>query len=112
MTSRREFIGALAALPLASRGTLSSPRIRFGYAAITWNGKDDQAVEDIEAVGFPGIQLRSGILPAYEQRPAALRALLAAHRLTFVALSSGNVSVEPAQRTKTIEEHVSHARFV
>src|ERR1700730_17727893 len=32
--------------------------IKFGYAAITWGGNDRQAIEDIAAVGFHGIQLR------------------------------------------------------
>jgi len=90
----------------------NASRVRFGYAAITWNGKDVQAMEDIAALGFPGIQLRSGILPTYEKQPDVLRRLLGQHGLKFVALSSGNVSVDPAKRSATIEEHVAHARFV
>jgi inosose dehydratase len=111
--SRRAFLQTSAAaigVPLIRLPNAS--RIRFGYAAITWNGKDVQAMEDIAALGFPGIQLRSGILPAYERQPDVLRSLLAQHQLKFVALSSGNVSVDPAKRSATIEEHVAHARFV
>src|SRR5580765_2323587 len=63
--------------------------IRLGYASITWGGKDLDAVADIAAAGYPGIQLRSNIVPAYEQRPQALADELAKHHLTFVALSSG-----------------------
>src|SRR5690242_3168014 len=36
--------------------------IKLGYAAITWNGEDRQAIEDIASLGFPGIQLRSNLL--------------------------------------------------
>lgn len=81
-------------------------------AAITWGGNDEQAIEDISAVGFPGIQLRAGVLSRFGDRPAALRDLLARHRLTFVALSSGNVSIDPALETRMIDEHVAHARFL
>ena len=117
--SRRDFLqlsgATLAGLSLRSPTSLFPPsasRLRFGYAAITWNGKDAQAIEEIEAVGFPGIQLRSGILAEYQSKPAALRDLLAKHRLSLVALSSGAVSVDPALRAKTIDEHVAHARFL
>jgi inosose dehydratase len=111
--TRREFVRVTTAslATLGARRPASVARIRFGYAAITWSGNDRQAIEDIEAVGFPGIQLRSGILPEYQSRPADLRALLGRHHLTFVALSSGNVSVDPSLRSKTIAEHVDHARF-
>lgn len=111
--TRRSFVqSSAAAIGLPFVRLPNASRLRFGYAAITWNGKDVQAMEDIAALGFPGIQLRSGILPAYERQPEALRTLLAQHRLKFVALSSGNVSVDPAKRSATIEEHVAHARFV
>lgn len=86
--------------------------IKIGYAAITWGGDDDRAIEDIAALGFPGIQLRSNVLAKYGTKPAALRDLLARHRLTFVALSSGNVSIDPAQEATMIQEHVAHARFL
>ena len=121
MTTRRDFLrslsgGAAAALlPLpnvVAPPVAASESIRFGYAAITWGGNDEQAIEDIGAVGFPGIQLRAGILSRFGDRPAALRDLLARHKLTFVALSSGNVSIDPALETRMIDEHVAHARFL
>ena len=121
MTSRRDFLrylggGTAAALfPLPNVALpfeMPAGAIKFGYAAITWGGHDEQAIEDISAVGFPGIQLRTGILSRFGDRPAALRDLLARHRLTFVALSSGNVSIDPALETRMIDEHVAHARFL
>src|SRR5262249_44907497 len=62
--------------------------IHLGYAAITWNGKDRQAIEDISALGFPGIQLRSNAIAEFGAA-GELKDLLQKHRLTFVALSSG-----------------------
>ena len=122
MSSRRDFlcqlgVGAAGALlPMESLHAGSSlpavDAIQFGYAAITWGGDDERAIEDISALGFPGIQLRANVLTRYGLGPAALREQLAAHRLTFVALSSGNVSIDPSAESRVIEEHVSHARFL
>src|SRR5256884_1530107 len=123
MSSRRDFlcqlgVGAAGALlPMqslhAARSELPAvDAIQFGYAAITWGGNDEQAIEDISALGFPGIQLRASVLAKFGAQPSALRDLLARHQLTFVALSSGNVSVDPAKETSVIEEHVAHAKFL
>ena len=86
--------------------------IRFGYAAITWGGQDLQAIEDVAAVGFPGIQLRSNVLKEFGERPAALRDVLAKHHLTLVALSSGGVNIDPSAETRVLDEHTRNARFV
>ena len=102
MTSRRTFIASLGAaafgsllridetiafapplyppIDLSYFGTPVSPApadLKFGYAAITWGGRDREAIEDIASVGFPGIQLRSNVLKEFGDRPAALRDLLA-----------------------------------
>ena len=69
--------------------------IRFGYAAITWQGQDRQAIDDVAAVGYKGIQLRTSTLPEFGDKPAALKALLGERKLTMVAFSSGGVRIEP-----------------
>jgi inosose dehydratase len=86
--------------------------IRIGYAAITWGGKDLEAIADIAAAGYAGIQLRSNIVPEFESRPRALVDELAKHRLTFVALSSGNVVIDPDVEARQIATHAGHAKFV
>jgi inosose dehydratase len=86
--------------------------IKFGYASITWGGDDLKAIEDISAVGFPGIQIRSNVLAQFGSRPGELRDILSRRHLTMVALSSGNVKYEPAVEQQVIAEHVDHARFV
>jgi inosose dehydratase len=86
--------------------------IQFGYAAITWQGQDRQAIEDVSAVGFKGIQLRTSALPEFGDKPAALKELLAKHRLTMVAFSSGNVRIEPEFEAEDLATHLKHARFV
>jgi len=112
---RRDFVKAAAAglaAGAAGRGAEAfalerrSQAIRFGYAAITWNGNDRQAIEDVSALGFPGIQLRANVLAEFGDKPEALKELLRAHDLKMVALSSGGVSVT----TRAEEEFVKHER--
>lgn len=88
------------------------PRVRFGYAAITWGGNDPQAIDDIAALGFAGIQLRDSAVKRWGDRPDELKALLAAHKLTMVALSSGSVTLDPAKQDANLALHLSHARFL
>jgi inosose dehydratase len=85
--------------------------IRIGYASITWGGKDRDAIADIADLGYPGIQLRSNILPDWQSRPQALVDELAARRLTFVALSSGSVDAENGPAAE-IALRLGHAKFL
>lgn len=86
--------------------------IRFGYAAITWDGDDALAIKEISEIGFTGIQLRNNILKDYGDRPNALRDLLDQHHLEMVALSSGGVRIAAGTETEEIAKHVRNARFV
>ena len=86
--------------------------IQFGYAAITWQGQDRQAIDDVSDVGFKGIQLRTSALPEFGDKPAALKELLTRKGLTMVAFSSGNVRIDPAFEQEDIATHMKHARFV
>jgi len=129
--SRRDFILGLGSTALAtgfiatasakSLGPLinvshspkpESGNIKFGYAAITWEGNDAQAMKDISDLGFPGIQLRSNVLKEYEAKPDALRALLNQYKLELVAFSSGGVSIAPGTEADEIAKHVRNAKFV
>lgn len=92
--------------------TPASSEIRFGYAAIAWKGNDRQAITEVSEAGYRGIQLRANILTQFGDRPTALRDLLKQHRLELVALSSGNVSVEPGAEAEQIALHIKHAQFV
>ena len=93
-------------------GTSDAASIRFGYAAITWGSAVTQAIDDIAAVGFRGIQLRGEAFAQYGERPGELRDLLARHNLTFAVLSSGNLSIDPAREREEIATHTQHAQFV
>src|SRR5262249_4378907 len=85
--------------------------IRVGYAAITWNGNDRQAIEDISALGFHGIQLRANVIKDFSSA-GEVKDLLEKHQLTMVALSSGGVRIDPAIEAEEIAKHTGHAKFV
>ena len=76
MISRRDFIatiGATGAATVFSRhafAAVPAGDIKFGYAAITWEGDDLKAIEEVAAVGFKGIQLRSPIIEKFGDKPA------------------------------------------
>lgn len=85
--------------------------VRIGYASITWEGKDRQAIEEIAALGFHGIQLRANVIKDFAS-PAELRELLEKHQLKMVALSSGGLRIDPDAEARQIALHVDHAKFV
>ncbi len=121
--SRRELLrqfgaAAVAAsfvnLPAPSKAqpARNAGSIWFGYAAITWDGNDEQAIDDIASLGFRGIQLRSTAYTKYADRPAALRERLESRKLTMVALSSGNLSIDPAVEREQLDMHTRRAAFL
>jgi inosose dehydratase len=112
---RREFLATLGVLPFSFRlnaEATQTGRIKVGYAAITWGGNDEQAIQDVAEAGFKGIQLRATAFDKWGARPADLRALLQKHGLTFAVLSSGNLKYQPADRAAQLDLHLSHAKFV
>jgi inosose dehydratase len=91
-----------------SRGATS---LKIGCAAITWGGKDAEAMAQIAALGYPGIQLRANVVEEYPEANA-LAAALAEHTLTLVALSSGNCTLDPAKEKETLATHRAHAKYL
>lgn len=86
--------------------------IKIGYASITWKRNDRQAIADISALGYSGIQLRANALTEFPD-PHALKDLLAEHKLTFVALSSdGGAPLDRARQAKAIATHVKNAEYL
>jgi inosose dehydratase len=119
MVTRREFL-ATASCAAAYAGSAltrtldAASSMRFGYAAITWGNNVPQAIDDIAAVGFRGIQLRAGdgTVTRYSADPKALHDLLAQHHLELAVLSSGNLATDPARERETLEMHARNAQFL
>ena len=113
---RRDFIAALAPLGYAAAHAIQDAskiqRMRIGCAAITWGGRDEQAIDDIADAGYHGIQLRAPVVETYAGRPAALKGRLRARALAFAALSSGNLQFDPAVERAQLDLHTAHAAFV
>jgi inosose dehydratase len=112
--SRRSFVATLGAVAATSSIPLFAASghiggIRFGYAAMTWGNEERQAIDDIAAVGFPGIQFRVNAVTDFQ--PMELKDLLAQHKLKFVALSSGVLSLDEPEADQ-IAEHLVNAQFV
>jgi len=84
--------------------------IHFGYAAITWGGNDRQAIDDIAALGFRGIQLRANAIKEFSST-SELKDLLQKHELKIVALSSGGVRIDQPEADE-IAKHTANAKFL
>jgi inosose dehydratase len=108
-TSRRTFLACLGLGPAAAAAALA-PGIRFGYTAMTWNKEERQAIDDISATGYEGIQFR--IDATTEFKPDELKSLLKAHKLTFVALSSGDVTIDSPDEAAMLAKHTENAKFL
>lgn len=115
LSSRRVFLGksfaagAASALSLRAEAAYS---LQVGYAAITWNGKDDKAIDDLAALGFKGIQLRTSSLEIWGTKPEELRKKLAEKGMALRCFSSGNVDAVPEKEAGYLATHEKNARFV
>lgn len=120
--TRRRFLTqmgfAATALPLAAFSshvlatTLAQSGIKLGYSAITWGGKDLQAIKEISSLGFTGIQLRANAFQEYGQKPAELKKILDEAKLELAMFSSGNANINTGNDEAEISKHVEHAKFV
>jgi len=112
---RREFVRGAVALPGVLpflRSTAQMRRMHVGCAAITWGGNDAAAIDEISALGYRGIQLRASAVERWGSRPGELADQLGRRGLTFVALSSGLVRLDPAHEADDLALHLKHARFL
>ncbi|MDJ1484655.1 sugar phosphate isomerase/epimerase [Cytophagaceae bacterium YF14B1] len=115
--SRRNFLkqaGLYTAVGAISPSLLAAPKPLYSFAcsAITWNGNDKQAIQDISSLGLTGIQIRANSYKEYKDKVDELKALLTQHKLQLAMFSSGNVDIDPAVEKSQLEMHVNHARFV
>jgi inosose dehydratase len=119
LTGRRDFIkmlsiggASLASANLWAEALIKKGDIKIGYSAITWGGKDEQAMTDLSGLGFKGIQLRANTFAPYRNKVSELKDALIKNNLTLAMFSSGNVEIDPAKFDSTVDTHVAHASFV
>ncbi len=118
--NRRQFLSTLGISALALTGgagflsacPLKKADLKIAYSAITWGGNDAQAIADLAALSYRGIQLRANTFGPYRNKPSELKAMLDQYKLQLPMFSSGNVEVDPAKEQSTIDMHVAHASFV
>jgi inosose dehydratase len=117
---RREFLigaGATALTTQLDVGVFSSAfaaqdELKIGYHAITWGGKTEQAIDEISELGYRGIQIRRPDYEKYANRAGEFKDLMAAKKLTVVAISTGNVTINPEMEKKEIEDRVAMAKWM
>jgi len=90
----------------------ASPEFMIGYHAITWGREINQAMEEISALGYRGIQIRREDYKLYADRVSEFKDLLAAKQLTLVSISTGGVSLKPETEKQEIEDRVQMAKFM
>jgi inosose dehydratase len=125
MKTRRDFlttVGACsvgaAAWPAVSsafaplRAGAAAGALRFACHTMTWADDYVSGITDIAKAGFHGVQLRANVMPQFGDKPEALKALLAQHKVEFVCFSSNNVALAPGREAETMALHEKNARFV
>jgi inosose dehydratase len=117
--SRREFlVGAGASLAAAQSGIsalalgTTDYEFKVGYHAITWGDKTEQAIDEISELGFKGIQIGDGDYRKYANRPSEFKDLMAAKNLAVVALSTGDLTINPGAEKQEIADRVAMARWM
>ncbi len=123
-TSRRQFLWQSACLPLASQSALATASslvaaeanaqsaIQVGYHVSTWGENLEQALTDLAALGFRGVQLDGNAYRKFADRPAACKELLAAKNLTLISLSADGLTIRKETEKQEIAERVALAKWV
>ena len=115
--NRRQFItevSILGAASLVSHALMASKpsSIQMAYSAITWGGKDLDAMSQIASLGFKGVQLRANAYDTYKTKVQELKSKIQENNLSLAMFSSGNVEVDPTRVASNVDYHVAHASFV
>jgi len=90
----------------------ASPEFKVGYHAITWGNNIQQAINDISALGYRGIQIRREDYKQYADRAGEFKDLLAQKKLQLVSISTGGVTIKPEAEKQEIEDRVQMATFM
>lgn len=108
---RRSFLSGMSASAI---GALAGQQAEFkiGYTTLTWGTEFAQAIDDLAALQFQGVQMGRADWESHRDRAAEFKDRLAAKRLTPVCLSSGDMSVDPAAEKQEIADRLAMARWM
>ncbi len=113
--SRRQFLAGTGATALASQVNVtqtSRAEFKLGYHVNTWGDQLEQAMSEIAELGYRGVQIRQPHYAKYATRASEFKDLLAAKKLTLVAISSGNATLNPATMKHEIAERAALAKWL
>jgi inosose dehydratase len=79
---------------------------------ITWGDNFEQALAEVEELGFHACEPFPRSALVYEQRPEEFQELLASHHLRLSALYGGGRFGDPARREEVIKNNTRLARFL
>jgi inosose dehydratase len=79
---------------------------------ITWGNAFEQALNEVEELGFHACEPFPRNALAYEENPAAFQDVLAAHGLRLSALYGGGRFSDPARREEIIAYNTRLAHFL
>lgn len=93
--SRRHFLRGAVASTLAISNVGAQASFQFGYDAASWDDQIDQAATEIAELGYRAIQVRQNTFSQFSVRAGELKAMLAAKKLTLLALAARGASFNP-----------------
>lgn len=110
--SRRQFLNGTIASIMLGQTTSAQAGFNFGYDATSWEDQIEQALNDITELRYRGIQVPLSSFAKYANRGAELKALLAAKKLTLVALAAGNATLNQATMKQEVAEFAAKAKWL
>lgn len=115
--SRRDFLVVTGAAVFAGNFNVpffstNQSDFQVGYHAVTWGDQIEQAIEDLSALGFRGVQIRVDDYRKYANRVGEFKELIAAKKLTLVSLSSDRVTLNPKTEKQELEEYLAMAKWM
>ena len=112
LVTRRDFVRGLAMS--AAAVTLPMPvlamkkrHIHIGHTGITWrNDAMEQAITDVNNLGFDGFETFGNVFDAWEQKPGGLGAVLQTHNLPLISAYC-NVNLTDSSRRQQNLDNVT-----
>lgn len=108
---RRSFLSGAGAAALGSLFA-GQAELKIGYHTLTWGTNLAQAIDDIAALSYQGVQIGRADWESNRERADEFKDRLAAKKLSLVCLSSGDMSVKPETEKQEIADRVAMARWV